>query len=404
MVRLSGLSALVLCLALPALAQQTPAAAPGQSATPEHPPAVTLIPRSHEERESRYRAEHRILLNVVVTDASDKPVTGLKEEDFALLDDGHPQTIASFRAVEKSTSLHPAHVILVLDTINDTARSLENDRRAIQRFLKESPPHLVNPTALLVMSGSGAKMGPLSSERDALLAELDALGDALHPIECADEVNHNEAFLAVWMPGASGSSDQASHGSASSRTLACLNRRFERSVSELNNFARQQINVPARVILVWIGSGWPLLSSHEFRPDSPQIRQNFFAYLVELSTALRESQVTLDEVSAPDAFRKVEASSDQDNALFNGVPTEDQVTAGSLGLQALAHQSGGQILVDSKDIPHQIAQSITDDKAYYVLSFDSPPAATPGEFHPLRVIVNKPGLKVRTNTAYYAQP
>ena len=142
----------------------------------------------------------------------------------------------------------------------------------------------------------------------------------------------------------------------------------------------------------------------EFREDSTALRRNLFDNLVLVSTALREAQVTLDAVFSPDLYRKVELRSDHDNTFFNGVPTEDQVTASSLGLELLAHQSGGQILAEGKDLGGEIGRSIDDAESYYALSFDSPPATRPGEFHSLQVNVNRPGLTVRTNTGYYAQP
>jgi hypothetical protein len=63
----------------------------GDSATvwaqsPESTSPIQLIPRTKEERERRYQAEHRIVLNLQVTDSSGKPVAGLKPEDLELLD------------------------------------------------------------------------------------------------------------------------------------------------------------------------------------------------------------------------------------------------------------------------------------------------------------------------------
>jgi VWFA-related protein len=405
MAKLIWLGALLVCSALSSSAQGTPPpqASSGQSAPPARKPRATLIPRTHDEREDRYRAQHRIILNVVVTDAAGKPVTGMTAGDFTLLDNDRPQTIASFRAIEDAAPAHPAHVIFVLDTVNNSSRSIGNDRKQIERFLKLSSEHLANPTSILTLSESGVRMSSLSSDRDVLIGELKEISGNLHPMDCDDEANSNDVSAIIPMPGVS-STGQTAHVVNPSRALDCLNRRFERSITELNKFAKQQVNVPARVILIWIGPGWPLLSAHEFSPDSAAIRGNFFSYLVDLSTSLREAQVTLDAVSPPDLFRKTEWRSDHDNAFFDGVPTEDEVTAGSFGLQVLAHQSGGQILTEGKDLPSEIVRCIADDKSYYVLSFDSPAASTPGEFHSLRVKAIRPGLSVRTNTAYYGQP
>ena len=405
MARLRWLGALFVCFSLSSLAQETspPPAASGQPAAPALTPPITLVPRSHEERESRYRAEHHILLNVLVTDASGKPVTGLKQENFTLLDDRQPQKVASFRAVKGSTALAPVHVILMLDTVNNTPRSIAYERKEIERFLAQSQGRLTYPTSIAILSGSGARVSQPSRDRDALAGEFRNLANDVRTFDCAEEGSGSDQEFAPAIFGPAALSALET-GSQLAPTGSCLNQRFQLSISALNRLAREQMDVPGRAILIWIGPGWPLLSGPGFRPDTAAIRRNFFDYLVELSTALREAQVTLDAVSSPDLFSIAEFRSDRDNAFFNGVPTEDQVTAGSLGLQVLAHQSGGQIQEESKDLAGDIAKSIADAESYYVLSFDSAPATRPGEFHSLQVNVNKPGLTVRTNTAYYAQP
>jgi hypothetical protein len=88
-------------------APETPAAVTGQSTAPGPNRPVQLIPRSAEVRERTYRAEHHVVLNVFVADASGNPVMGLKQEDFILLDDQQPQQITSFKAVTGSTAFAP---------------------------------------------------------------------------------------------------------------------------------------------------------------------------------------------------------------------------------------------------------------------------------------------------------
>ena len=56
-------------------------------------------------------------LDVVVTDKSGKPVAGLEQRDFTLLDNKQPQKIVSFQAVEGGTATAdpPVEVILLVD-------------------------------------------------------------------------------------------------------------------------------------------------------------------------------------------------------------------------------------------------------------------------------------------------
>jgi VWFA-related protein len=403
MARLSWFGMVYVCFALSSFAQETPLppATTGPPASTVHTPPVTLIPRSHEEREDTYRAEHRIVLNVLVTDRSGKPVKGLKEDDFTLLDNGQQRPISSFRVVEGSKGLVPARVVLMLDTVNNNPRDITNDRKGIEQYLKQSQTRLPYPTSIAILSGSGTRVLQPSQDREALLGELRMLTSGVHQFDCTDEGGGSEQVFTTINLGTGTTILDGLHPDQKS---GCLNQRFQRSVSALERFATEQEDVPGRVILIWIGSGWPLLLSPEFRQDSAALKRNFFDNLVLVSTALREAQVTLDAVFSPDFYRKVELRGDHDNSFFNGVPTEDQMTASSLGLQVLAHRSGGQILTESKDLGDEIVKCIDDAESYYALSFDSPPATRPGEFHSLQVNVNKPGLTVRTNTGYYGQP
>ncbi len=400
MPELRWLVLLLLGFAFPSLAQETtpsPAASP-QSTSPAGTPGVTLIPRTHEEREDRYRAQHRILLNVQVTDGSGKPVTGLNEEDFTLLDNGEPQKVASFRVVKGSVGFAPVRIVLMLDAVNNSIRDINRDSRSIEHFLKQGQGLLTYPTSIAILTSAGTRIGQPSKDRDAVDGELRMLSKSVHEFDCADE-NQTEHVVSL-----GGISTIGLDGIHPDPKGDCLNQRFRHSVSALKSYATEQTSVPGRVILIWIGPGWPLLLSRGFRADTAALKQNFFDNYVELSTSLREAQITLDAVFSPDLFRTVQARSDHDDAFFNGVPSKEQVTASSMGLQVLAHQSGGQILVVGKNLEGEIAQCIADADSYYVLSFDSPPAAALGEFHSLQVKVNRPGLTVRTNTAYYGQP
>jgi hypothetical protein len=54
-----------------------------------------LTKRTPESAEQTRRSERRVTLDVQVTDASGKPVSGLGPQDLTLFDNGHPQTVTS---------------------------------------------------------------------------------------------------------------------------------------------------------------------------------------------------------------------------------------------------------------------------------------------------------------------
>jgi hypothetical protein len=61
-----------------------------------------------------------IRLDVAVTDKDGHPVTGLKQQDFKLWDNGQPGKIVSWQAFDGVTTEPdpPVEVILVLDELN----------------------------------------------------------------------------------------------------------------------------------------------------------------------------------------------------------------------------------------------------------------------------------------------
>ena len=144
MARFRRLVAVLLCISATSLGQRLSLAQAesGQSPAAARP---TLIPRSHEEREARYRALHHIILNVLAVDDSKLPVTGLAAHDFVLLDNGQPQELATFREVNGDQAIAPPHVILILDAVNNTSRSVAFEIKEVGKYLEPNQGRLMFP-------------------------------------------------------------------------------------------------------------------------------------------------------------------------------------------------------------------------------------------------------------------
>lgn len=388
----SAFAAVALCFVLgPGAACQSPQAAPDQ--TPR------LIPRTRAEREQRFLTLHRIILNVEVADSSGKPITGLGQADFTVYDNNQPRNLAAFSIVNKGlpdTGPGP-HVILVLDTVNNYSKSVHSFVREVESFLKDSKEPLAYPVSIGVLSGARIDVGPSSRDRDALLSDLETRVGDLHATGCITQLEPSQNTQSRNFGGGIAGGFRAE----SSQMLMCLNDRFVSSLMAIRQLAQDQVDVPGRAIVIWIGPGWPLLTNKSFTPDPPDVKRSFYDQLVSLSTTLREAQVTVNAAASPDDLPYPAAP--PDSSFFDAITDQDQVKAGNLGLHALAHQTGGRIVTDVHDLARQIQSCIDDAGSYYVLSFDSPPAANFGEYHSLAVKVDKPDIDVRTNTLYYAE-
>src|SRR5580658_3656398 len=142
-------------LSLFAVQATPPALQLDQSPAPAAGSSPTLTPRSREERERNYEAEHRIILNVEVTDASGKQVTGLKEEDFTLLDNQIPRKLLSSKEKSGTMPGARAHVLLVLDGLNNNSKALGLERKGIEKFLGQNQGRLDYPVSVGILSSAG---------------------------------------------------------------------------------------------------------------------------------------------------------------------------------------------------------------------------------------------------------
>jgi VWFA-related protein len=308
---------------------------------------------------------------VLVTDKSRKPVSGLELKDFTLLDNNQPAKILSFHAFD--ATVHKAHplveVILVIDTVNETHQQVAFVRQEIEKFLRQNDGHLAQPVSLFMLTNQGVDAQRMPSvDGNSLAVTVDQLDDRLRTITGAG--------------GEWGAIERAAF-----------------SVRMLMTIADAEVKKPDRKLLIWAGSGWPMLDSPNIH-TSPEGLRNNFDKIVQLSTKLRQARISVYSISQgqpnPGTFLY--------ESFLKGVKTANQADSPKLALKVIAAQSGGSIYGPDNDLTAQINRCIQDAQAFYTLSFDPPPAAHTNEYHHLEVRIDKPGLEIRTSTGYYNQP
>jgi VWFA-related protein len=312
-----------------------------------------------------------LTLDVVVTDKAGAPVGGLQLSDFKLFDNNRPQNLVSVQAASamNPNADPPVEVFLVYDAINMPFRFRANQRQLLVDYFNHNGKALDLPTSLLVLTDKGiSEQNRPTRDGAALLRVLDASYAGLMQIKKYEGLDG--ALL-----------------------------REEDSLKALNLFAMQQSNRPGRKLFIGLGSGWTIISN-PISIGGPKTRQNIYAYIASLSTALREARMTLyDVIPVSDLSR-----GDNYVQYVKGVRDINHVDLGDLYLQVLVTQTGGQNLIGSSDLASLIERCIADAKTYYVLTYNPSPAAHPSEYHDIEIKIDKPGLKARTRTGYYSQP
>lgn len=332
-----------------------------------------LVPRTPESAENALKAQRHIDLDVVVTGSSGKPVSGLQQQDFTILDNNQPQKMTSFDALQGATADPPVELVLLIDLVNTTFSRVAYERQEIDKFLRQNNGQLPYPTTLIVFSDTGTETQPQPSRDGNKMADLLA--------------SSNSALRII----------------GRSAGVYGAEERLQLSFSTLDKVISYERTKPGRKMVLWISPGWPLLSGPNVNFSSKQ-QQAFFDWIAEFSNSLRTSRITLYAVDPVGAGDSNLLRTFYYQGFLKGVKKPSQAGSGNLALQVLATQSGGRVLNSSNDLLGELNSCVADASAYYSMSFDSAPADHANEYHALTVKVDKPGVKARTNAAYYGQP
>jgi VWFA-related protein len=346
---------------LPVLAQQNGPA--GLAQRPASAPAAS--------------ASRTITLDVVVADKSGKPVSGLQQQDFMIVDNKQPRKIASFREVQGGAppAAEPVEVIVFLDGVNTSVADAARERQEVQAFLKNSAAQFPGPTSIILLGDSEAYLGAASArDGNAMVAAL------------------NQGRSGQLVSG----KQITAYGTDGWQQL---------SLYTLDRLVGYEAAKPGRKLLIWISPGWPLvLSDDPTEGLSSKEQKQLFTTIADFSTRLRQARMTIYQIDPSGLADADQLGTSNYKQFERGVKAPSGVLVGSLGLQVLADQSGGRVLNSSNDISGEILKCLADAKDYYILTFDSPAGDGPNEYHQLDIKMGKPGLTARTRMGYYAQP
>ena len=161
--------------------QQQPAQRPrrvnGSDQTPD--PKKTASTGDEVDEGDVVRVDTQLVsVAAVVTDSSGRPLSGLRPDNFRLIEDGQPQTIANFGTTET-----PFEIALLLDTSGSTRDDVALIRSAANSFIEALRPGdrvgivafnqartVAEPVAAVEV------LTPLTSDREELRAAIENLG------------------------------------------------------------------------------------------------------------------------------------------------------------------------------------------------------------------------------------
>lgn len=310
-----------------------------------------------------------IKLNVVVEDRSHHPETGLRQQDFTVLDNKSPRPIRSFKLVNPSQE--PVRVILLVDAVNTPFRMVSYTRGRIEQFLRANGGVLAHPTTLAFLTDQGVQI------TNGFSTDGNAVSDVLEHYQIGlREITRNSEW------------------SGPERLQICLN-------------AFQQIvafgsSIPGRKLVLWISPGWPLISGPYDYLDNKQ-EQQIFNDVVSFSTSLRQNDLTLYNINPVGVSESIERTN-YFQTFLGSVTKPGDVQFGDLGIQVLAVHSGGLAIESNSDVTNMIETCLADARSWYEIEFEPLPADKPNEYHHVEIKLDQPGLVARSSDVYYSHP
>jgi VWFA-related protein len=305
-----------------------------------------------------------VVVDVMVTDAQGNSVNGLQQSDFSIEENGHPQTIRSFREYTPATQPpEPPFVrlppgvytnshstpatgpvdIFLLDAMNGGI-SVFQAKRQVLEYLRTMPPG--TRVAIFWLAETGLHtLQPFTSDRAALIQAVST-----------DRV------------------DVGAIGNAFTRQMTTM--------KAFNQLAAFVSGIKGRKNLFWFTPGMPINLLRDGGYGWGNIDMTMVHHLMDTYELLTAAQVAVYPVDP------------------RGI-----VGLGRTQLkdEAVAEQTGGEAIYNTNDLTTAVAKAIDKGSQFYSVSYIPPNQKDDSHYHTIKVELDRPGLTLVYRKGYNAE-
>jgi VWFA-related protein len=379
-----------------------------------------------------------VLVPVIVTDKSGKPVSGLQKDSFTLEENGKARSISVFDEMKTESlpvgtrdaeperyanfSAEDDHAwritIVVLDIINTPSmRQVEARKKLIDYLLRCALQD--EPMALFSLNSNGLRqIHPLTTDTKILVEALQKLKLSLSSAERTEAPVNPTDFSS---PDQQAGEEEQLMASALSDLDTGVSADYQRTASRqtlagLKQLARAYQTIPGRKTLIWATAGFP------FTIDDPQsFARQGDDLLPEYEDAWRSLNLAniavypvdlndqdVNPGSLPSANSGLSSSRIADIRGTNGMKSalrlpNDKAQQQRMTLHAFADATGGRTCATFAELEKCFAMAVDDSRDYYLLGYYIGGDTKPG-WRKLKVKVAQDGLRVRYRTEFYVTP
>ncbi len=362
-----------------------------------------------------------VVLDVIVTDNSGKPIHGLKANDFTVLENGAPQHVMGFEehrtdapSVKAAlpvklpadtytnyvTSSEPGAVnIILFDSLNTDRMSHASARRQLLLYLTKLPDNV--RVALFTLDGELHLVHGFTDDNHALIEAAQQLSSTPNPAlrtahDVTDELTDAMIVGVQDSPSMFAALTRFLWGEYDSRGKS----RTSITLEALNQLARSMAIFPGRKNLIWISGGIP------FDPTATTPQMQKTAALLA-ATQIAVYPIDVRGISYPGADGSTLSPQAFDpfgiGDSSGGSPAQnDEVAAVRESMTRMAGLTGGHAYFNNNNLSGQIQDIVQSGSNYYTLAYRPENQEWNGKFRKVSVKASQPNVKVRTRPGYYA--
>ena len=362
-----------------------------------------------------------VLVDVVVTNGKDEPVSGLHKEDFEVLEDGKPQIISSFEehgsapTVQVKVPALPPHVfsnyqpieasdsvnVLLLDWLNTQPQDQPYVRAQILKYLQN-----VRPGARLAIFTLGSQLRMiqgLTSDTSQLLAALDnnkvqagKPGSPLLPT-AAQDGEDRQLLANMAMNQAAPAAIAAVQTEMAELSTMDTAQRIDVTLHAFQLLARYLSSIPGRKNVIWFSGYFPI----SVFPEAGVPRQ-FQLDLQRTAVLITPDQVAIYPVSA--AGLAADATWDAQYARGPSIRDENAKRAtAQIAMEELAKDTGGHAFYNTNGLGDAIEHVVNDGTRYYTLTYTPIDKRTDGTYRNIRIKLRGVQYKLAYRRGYYSE-
>ncbi len=400
-----------------------------------------LVAAQETQEPPKFPAQiEQVTVDAVVTDKKGTPITGLTAADFTVLEDGVPQTVVNFEAVQLpttaaattpqkprvSSNTDPAArvgrtFVVVFDDIHMTLFNARRAKVAIAEFLK-SGVREGDRVTLVASGGTAWWSARMEAGRDELIALLKRLEGRNIPDSSQDRMSDYEAmriqvysdpdvtarvsrrYANLGISGQQGGPGQSSTGPGASDSLGDPMVRSKAGDVYFQAVSKNRITLGLleRVLSSLTASKGRkavILVSDGFIYD-PNLDE--FKSVVQASRRANAAIYSVQSggLSGMSEFMSAEfgnALADQDvgSALLDNSLAAD-------GSDSIANDSGGFVVRNTNDLTRGIQRIAQESQSYYLLGYVPTNTKLDGRFRKIELRLSRKGIDVRARKGYYA--